>query len=160
MEEFIKPLESHEIEWKIQSKTKTGKTILVPYIDARACYNRLDDCFGWENWNIEIRIEDKGAVAQLSIVTENRLVIREDGSEYTDFEAFKGGISGAIKRVCHQLGLGRELYDYPRVMFDGDIKFLDKDIKDQLENITNAYLNGTAKDFYILKKGENAGEPF
>lgn len=48
MEDFIKPLQPHEIEWKIQSKTKTGKTRVVPYIDARACFDRLDSCFGWE----------------------------------------------------------------------------------------------------------------
>ena len=160
--EFTKPLAPTEIEWKVQSKTKTGKTIVVPYIDARAVYDRLDENFGPTGWCSELKEFNNGTVCRLTIKTEEGEIYREDGSDPTAYEAFKGAISGAMKRAAHQFGLGRELYDYPKVMFQGEIKFIDDSLLGQLHNITTAYLNGTAKKVYIInpKSGDPVGEPF
>lgn len=149
IKKFTAPLQPHEIEWKIQSKTSTGKTIVVPYIDARAVYNRLDEAFGWEGWSLDIEPLEKGVVARLTI----NGATRADGSDYTKVEGFKGGISGAIKRVAHQFGLGRDLYDYPTVMIDADVKYLNNYLP-QLRQITTSYLEGGKIVTEYINKGK------
>lgn len=138
MEEFTKPLQPNEIEWKVQSyaKNKTW-TIVVPYIDVRAVYNRLDTCFGWDKWSTNITATEKGVTCTLTI----NGVSKTDGADYTGIEAMKGGISNAIKRAAHQFGLGRELYEYPTVMIKGEHKRIG-DYKRKLEQITESYLEG------------------
>lgn len=163
---FTKPLTPDEIEWKIQSKTKGAsvKTIVVPYIDNRAVMNRLDSVFGSMEWkssfepkNYEVTTKTRDSITHekriamvctLSIKTESgEWVSKQDGADGTDIETFKGGISDAMKRCATQWGLGRELYDYPRVFVEGDIKFLDKDVLAQLRSID------LKKDVIVLKQG-------
>ena len=43
-------------------------------------------------------------------VLDEEWVWRTDGAPTTDIEALKGGISGAIKRVAVQFGMGAYLY--------------------------------------------------
>lgn len=157
---FTAPLSPTQVEWKVQSKTKTGKTVMVPYMDARAVYDRLDLSFGPHNWKSEIREAKEGMICRITIKTPEGETYREDGSEPSNYEAFKGAISGAIKRAAHQFGIGRELYSYPKVFVHGDVKFIDKELLGQLHNITTAFLNGTTKDVYVIKPGEVVGEPF
>lgn len=168
LKQFTKPLTPDEIEWKIQSKTKSTpvKTIVVPYIDNRAVMNRLDSVFGSLEWkssfepkNYEVTTKSRDTVIHekriamvctLSIKnSDGEWVSKQDGADGTDIETFKGGISDSMKRCATQWGLGRELYDYPRVFVEGDIKFLDKDILAQLRSID------LKKDVIVLKQGNS-----
>lgn len=102
-----------DIEWKPQKSgfKRDGNpyALVVAYLDARAIQDRLDEVIGPENWSTSYRIFDKGVICTLTI----NGVSKEDGSEFTDIESFKGGISGAFKRAAVHWGIGRYLYDLP-----------------------------------------------
>lgn len=113
--------EETEIEWRA---ARTGlKQDGVPwvqvlcYISARAAMNRLDEVLGPENWKVsydhltETQYKPAGVMCTLSVKCAGEWVPKADGSEYTDFETFKGGISSAFKRAANLWGIGRYLYD-------------------------------------------------
>lgn len=52
---------------------------------------------------------------ELDYPLDGEWVSREDGAGITDFEPFKGGLSGALKRAASAWGIGRYLYDLPTV---------------------------------------------
>lgn len=103
-----------EIEWRIdQSGSKDGKVWgrCLAYINARAIMDRLDEVCGPENWKPNYTfIGEKGVICNLSIKILGEWVTKEDGAEATEFEAFKGGISSALKRAGNAWGMGRYLY--------------------------------------------------
>jgi len=51
-----------------------------------------------------------GFLMGISIKIDDDWVTRWDGSDVTDIESFKGGISSGMKRVAAQWGIGRYLY--------------------------------------------------
>lgn len=135
MKALAAPFTGSDLEWKVQScgVKQDGEiwALIIPYISARACAQRLDEVFGIDGWQVEYRPIDlgkrlarskqdpksviekpvTGVVATLRVrVRDGEWVTREDASEPTDVEPLKGGISGAFKRVCAVLGIGRYLY--------------------------------------------------
>jgi hypothetical protein len=114
------PFQENEIEWRIQQGGFGGNgepwAKVLAYVDSRAIQMRLDDTFGPANWMNEIRpIEMAGKVAfiqRLSIrLQDGTWITKEDGAPTTDVEAWKGGISDALKRAAVLFGIGRYLYD-------------------------------------------------
>ena len=106
----------NELEWRVQQSgmTKDGKpyAMVLCYVQARAIENRLDAVVGVENWQNEIRVEGENIIARLGVRLGGEWVWKENGASQTDIEAFKGGISGAIKRVASSgFGIGRYLYE-------------------------------------------------
>jgi hypothetical protein len=63
---------------------------------------------GWKN---EYKEFQQGILCGISCKIEGEWVTKWDGAEQTNFEAFKGGLSGAMKRCAVQWGLGRYLYN-------------------------------------------------
>lgn len=118
------PILPNEIEWRVQSQTSTGKLIVVPYINNRCVMHRFDAAFGAENWTSEFREISNGFLCRLTVTINDRTIYREDGASKTNIEPEKGGISDAMKRAAVQFGLGRCLYDYPRVMIECEGKFI------------------------------------
>lgn len=132
-ETLKKPLDPSDIEWRIGKKTRDGKKASVlAYTTARGVMNRLDEAVGPGNWEVRFReidmgtagktdkmgntIDLKGFACSLTIRfldenEEERFIHREDVAQCTDFEAIKGGASGAMKRAAAQLGIGRYLYN-------------------------------------------------
>ena len=55
----------------------------------------------------------KGFICAITLYSGGEKYTREDGANLTDFEAFKGGLSGAFKRAASAWGIGRYLYDLP-----------------------------------------------
>ena len=107
-----------ELEWRVQQagKTASGKpyAMVLCYVQARAIETRLDEVVGFENWQNEIRVEGDNIIARLGVRIGGDWVWKENGASQTDIEAFKGGISGAIKRVASSgFGIGRYLYELP-----------------------------------------------
>ena len=106
----------NELEWRVQQSglTRDGKpyAMVLCYVQARAIENRLDAVVGVENWQNEIRVEGENIIARLGVKLGGEWVWKENGASQTDIEAFKGGISGAIKRVASSgFGIGRYLYE-------------------------------------------------
>ena len=130
--ELKKPFEPKDVEWRIQRKSKDGqKGMAMAYIDARAISNRLDDLVMRniiDGWSVSYRPIDmgnikqqkrgydtevpiKGFICTITLNLGDMSISREDGANLTDFEPFKGGLSGAFKRAASMWGIGRYLYD-------------------------------------------------
>jgi hypothetical protein len=149
MDILNKPILPDEIEWKVQSYTKDkSKTIIVPYITARCVMDRFDAAFGVMGWQTEFREVTDGVICKLSVLSliNNNVtewISKEDGASKTKIEPVKGGISDSLKRAAHQFGLGRCLYDYPRVMVTGEVKYIPDTTMDRLDKMVIAINNGT-----------------
>ena len=148
------PILPNEVEWRVQSQTSTGKLIVVPYINNRCVMTRFDAAFGPENWTSEFREIANGFICRLTVIIKdtNRIVHREDGASKTNIEPEKGGISDAMKRAAVQFGLGRCLYDYPRVFIECEGKFIPDWAYDKLDKLVIWINEGKCnRDTIILK---------
>jgi hypothetical protein len=146
------PILPNEIEWRVQSQTSTGKLIVVPYINNRCVMHRFDAAFGAENWTSEFREIANGFLCRLTVTINDRTIYREDGASKTNIEPEKGGISDAMKRAAVQFGLGRCLYDYPRVFIECEGKFIPDWAYDKLDKLVTWINDGKCnRDTIILK---------
>lgn len=105
-----------EVEWKVQATTRDKtRAMMVAYVPSRAIMNRLDAVLGINNWRDEYAPGPGGGViCGLSLRIDGEWVTKWDGSDNTDIEAVKGGLSGAFKRAASKWGIGRYLYNLPR----------------------------------------------
>jgi hypothetical protein len=144
---LTQPLTADEIEWKVIT-AKNGQTTLAPYIDARAVMSRLDRAFGPFGWQVRYTPaqvgSEHGVIASIAIKNPEtgEWVEKQDGSGASDMEPFKGGISGALKRAATAWGIGRELYAYPRVIAEGEHRFVPWKVLDRLKNLPKAIAEG------------------
>lgn len=143
---LTRPLTAEEIEWKIISSK--GNTTIAPFIDARAVMNRLDEAFGPFGWQVRYvpaQIGDEhGVIATIAIrdPKTGEWIEKQDGSGASDLEPFKGGISGALKRAAVAWGIGRELYAYPRVVVEGEHKYIPRAVLEKLSKLPEAVASG------------------
>ncbi len=73
--------------------------------------DRLDEVIGPENWRDEYKSgPDGGVICGLSLRIGDEWIEKWDGADIPDFEAIKGGLSDAFKRVGVKWGIGRYLY--------------------------------------------------
>lgn len=109
------PLEIHEIDFRVQSINKGGYATILAYKDARVDMKRLDDVYGVENWQKKYDLIDNHLFCSVGIwsKTLNQWVWKQDVGTESNTEKEKGEASDAFKRACFNLGIGRELYDYP-----------------------------------------------
>lgn len=110
------PFPYEDIEWRLQQADKGKNGIwgkCLAYVTNRAICNRLDEVVGPENWKNEFKTgPDGGVLCGLSIKVDGEWVTKFDGSENTNIEAVKGGLSGAMKRAASTgWGIGRYLYN-------------------------------------------------
>jgi len=140
MEILQRPFPAEDIEWRIaQCGMKKGGGVwakVLAYITARAVHERLDEAFGLFGWKTEFREltvsetyesdlpetpEKKrgrsvhsttGVICRISFLNPEtgEWCWRENGAPQTDYEPFKGGISGSEKRAFAEMGGGRYLY--------------------------------------------------
>jgi hypothetical protein len=127
----------NQIEWRIQRKgmyqNKPWAMVLC-YVDARAVQDRLDAVCGPEGWATDFTVEgEKGVLCRLSIKVNEEWISRVDGSPFTDYEPFKGGISKALVRAAAQWGIGRYLYDLPESFATTSLDKMDDWFKDKHE---------------------------
>jgi len=150
-ETLTAPIQPNEIEWRVQSVTSTGKMIVVPYINNRCVMQRFDAAFGPTNWTSEFREITNGFICRLSVTIDKRTIYREDGASKTNIEPEKGGISDAMKRAAVQFGLGRCLYDYPKVFIECNEKYIPDWAQDKLTKLVEWVNLGNFKEVIILK---------
>lgn len=143
---LTRPLEASEIEWKIISSK--GNTTIAPYIDARAVMARFDAAFGPLGWQVRYtphQIGNESGVIAAILVRDpesGEWIEKQDGSGASDMEPFKGAISGALKRAATAWGLGRELYTYPRVIIEGEHRYIPWKVLERLEGLPAAIAQG------------------
>ncbi|MCP4161187.1 MAG: recombinase [Deltaproteobacteria bacterium] len=115
LNQLKKPFSEKDIEWRIGKCGQNQGTVwatALAYITSRAIHDRLDSVCGPENWQSRY-VEHLGeTVCEIGIKTKNGWIWKAGGSERTNFEAFKGGLSGAEKRAGVPWGIGRYLYRF------------------------------------------------
>lgn len=109
------PLEIHEIDFRVQSINKGGYATILAYKDARVDMKRLDDVYGVEYWQKKYELIDNHLFCSVGIWSKELLqwIWKQDVGTESNTEKEKGEASDAFKRACFNLGIGRELYDYP-----------------------------------------------
>ena len=157
---LTQPIQPNEIEWRVQQQTKTGKLIVVPYINNRCVMDRFDRQFGWHSWQNDITEINGGFLCRITVtLPDGTKLTKTDGASRTDIEPVKGGISDAMKRCAVQFGVGRTLYDYPRVFVETPDKYIpdwaDKQLEALVQKINDGSYRGgevvTLKASYVRK---------
>lgn len=131
-EQLIKEFDTKEIKWRIldSGNKKDGSkwAKACKYVDARVVQKRLDDVFGWENWENDTTpvryIDNKGKeksgfISKIYVNYEGKTINKTDVADLTDFASFKGGASDAFKRAASSgFGIGRYLYEEDAVFVE------------------------------------------
>ena len=112
-----KPFKVKDLQFRVGSRNgKKTSCIPLAYIDTRAVMDRLNEVFGMFNWySINTELSKGGLLTTLWVRIGDEWFTKQDGSDYTDIESIKGGISGGLKRAAAQFGIGKYLYDIPTV---------------------------------------------
>jgi len=109
------PLEINEIDFRVQSINKGGFATILAYKDARVDMNRLDEVYGVGFWQKKYDVINDNLFCSVGIWNSELsqwIWVQDVGTE-SNTEKEKGQASDAFKRACFNLGIGRELYDYP-----------------------------------------------
>lgn len=111
------PLTINEIDFRIQSINKGGCATILAYKDARVDMNRLDAVYGVEFWQKKYDIINGNLFCSIGIYNKElkEWIWKQDVGTESMTEKEKGQASDAFKRACFNIGIGRELYDYPAI---------------------------------------------
>ena len=111
------PLQINEIDFRVQSINKGGYATILAYKDARVDMNRLDAVFGHDGWQKKYDLIDGKLFCSVGIYSERikEWIWKQDVGTESNTEKEKGQASDAFKRACFNLGIGRELYEYPLI---------------------------------------------
>ena len=132
------PLSIKDIDFRIQSINKGKYATILAYKDARVDMNRLDDVVGVLNWKREHTRDNRNCIISIWCGDKKQWVSKEDTGSESSAEAQKGLASDSFKRAGFNLGIGRELYDYPVI----SIKLNDNEVTE---------FNGKFKQSFHLK---------
>jgi len=122
MEILKAPFLKTELEWRIQRSGLKGDgtpyAAIVPYVDARAIMERLDNAVGPGNWATRYEHANGGVLCALSIKIGDEWVAKTDGAEVPvekdtsgqHIDPVKTSLTNAFKRAAVQWGIARELY--------------------------------------------------
>lgn len=143
LEQLRKPFPASKISFKCQTKpNEKGNSLVVAYIDARDVMERLDEVVG-PDWSdrYEKAGTAKGLVCYLTVCGVTRADVGDDDNEN---EAVKSAYSDAFKRAAVKFGVGRFLYDLPKmwgkarpmgksfILEDGELERLRRVVDDAL----------------------------
>ena len=142
------PFRLSELEWKVFKSGIADNNMpwarVFAFVSSRAIMDRLDEVCGPENWQTHFHSDPElnGTICNLSIKIDDHWIKKEDGSNFTKLEPFKGGLTGAFKRVAAQWGIGRYLYDCGELWADFS----------EVYHYTNGakYISISGHDFYYL----------
>ena len=121
------PFDPEIVQWKpgAISKDRT-RAMALAYVDSRCYMERLDRAApGWEDDYQVITLPDRVVViCRLTVAGVTRIgdgeALLTDHEGKPDPNAVTSASAQAFKRACSKFGLGRYLYDLPRVWVDYD----------------------------------------
>ncbi|MCM3703772.1 Rad52/Rad22 family DNA repair protein [Paenibacillus macerans] len=144
IEKLQAPFLPNEIEWRVDRGQKTGQgnyVFVLAYVTNRAIMNRLDEVFGPTGWKNEFREWKQGSqLCGISVKIDGEWVTKWDGSDDSNMDAVKGGLSGAMKRAAVQWGIGRYLYNLDQNRIP---------LKERGQNYANVKVRVQGKEEYI-----------
>lgn len=121
--ELSRPLDISDIDFRVQSINNGGYATILAYKDARVDMNRLDEILTPIGWQRDYKLIEGKLFCGVGIFHEqsHEWIWKWDVGTESMTEKEKGQASDAFKRACFNLGIGRELYDYPLI----SVKLLD-----------------------------------
>lgn len=154
LQELAKPFPASKISIKVQTKPNdNGNALCVAYIDARDVMERLDTVVGGE-WSDDYRSAPSGGLeCALTVCGVTR---RDVGDDQNDNEQQKAGYSDAFKRAAVKFGIGRFLYDLPKMF--GKVKQVGKNFyladgeEARLRSILTKAMNGEKVSEPVVEK--------
>lgn len=111
------PLKISQIDFRVQSINNGGYATILAYKDARVDMDRLDQVVGRGKWQRKHEIIDGQLFCSVGIYNDEIkewIWVQDVGTE-SNTEKEKGRASDSFKRACFNLGIGRELYEYPQI---------------------------------------------
>lgn len=111
------PLKIQEVDFRVQSINKGGDVTILAYKNSRVDMNRLDSVYGVDGWQKKYELIDGKLFCSVGIYSDklSQWIWKQDVGTESNTEKEKGQASDAFKRACFNLGIGRELYDYPLI---------------------------------------------
>lgn len=157
LKELQKPFPTDALGLKIQSvfdkEAPESKALIAPFIDSRDVSQRLDDVVGLE-WYDSYSSAPKGGLE--CALTVKGVTRRDVGSDDNDTEAEKSSYSDAFKRAAVKFGIGRYLYQQPKlfawVVKRGKAHYL----KDGEDARLRKALGGDKSSFYLPASSASA----
>ena len=107
-----------EVEWRVDGRPNGNRCRYVPYLSATTVARLLDEWVGPARWKDDYEQSHlgKGLWGIVSIQFGDEWVTKKDVGVPSQFEAEKGTVSDAFKRVaCIKWGVGRNVYSLPNV---------------------------------------------
>jgi hypothetical protein len=113
-EQLAAPFGAEDIKWKPQA-VSGNRALAIPYLNARAVMDRLDEVLGIDGWQDRYDLlPDGAAICTLRVRIGKRVITKMDvggPSEQPDEgDRRKAAVSDALKRAAVKLGIGRYLY--------------------------------------------------
>lgn len=159
-EAFGKPFSADDVSWRLQYVNEIElQGMAVPYLDARAVADRLDEVVGQSHWRDSYTpwhdcvMNKKQKASQLCTISiyDDELgqwIDKTDGAEDSDIEPVKGGLSDAFKRAAVKWNIGRYLYSFDTIWVKVEQKRDSYVIaKSENEKLTKAY-NSTVERMF------------
>lgn len=119
--QLIAPFPAQLVELKPAAVAKDKPSALaLCYVDARDYLDRLDTVIGPDNWQVAYKpVGDRALICRLQALG----IVREEIGECSDPNDpnfWTVASAQAFKRACSAFGLGRYLYQLPKVWADYD----------------------------------------
>ena len=111
------PLTIDQVEFRTQSINKGGYMRVLAYKTARIDYHRLNEVYGAGNWqrkHEEILGRLYCSIGLWHEPSKSWAWVQDVGTE-SSAEKEKGQASDSFKRAGFNLGIGSELYEYPKI---------------------------------------------
>lgn len=112
-----RPLDISDVDFRVQSINKGGYATILAYKDARVDMNRLDEVLTPYGWQRDYKVIDGNLYCGVGIWNEktSQWIWKWDVGTESMADKEKGKASDSFKRACFNVGIGRELYDYPLI---------------------------------------------
>lgn len=113
----FRTLKPTELQVKCTDTKYKGSATLLIYKDARVDYKVLDETVGKFGWQKDYKEIDGKVYCGVGIYSTemNQWLWKWDTGTEGNFEAEKSEASDSFKRACFAWGLGRELYNTPKI---------------------------------------------
>jgi Rad52/22 family double-strand break repair protein len=120
------PFPAAEVKF-LPKAIQDNRALALPYLDARAIMDRLDEVLGVEGWWDHYEVLPNGsAICRLTLCCKEMPITKMDvgsPSEQPDKgDQVKAALSDALKRAAVKFGIGRYLYRIPSIWADYDPK--------------------------------------
>src|SRR5437016_353833 len=118
------PFTEDEVKFK-PAVVSGNRALALPYVDARAIQDRLDDVLGVAGWQDEYECLPNGAVVcRLRLRLGDEWITKMDvggpSAQPDEGDRRKAAFSDALKRAAVKFGIGRYLYRLPSQWVDYD----------------------------------------